>query len=64
VFCILLTLVKKMIEKRKIEITMKEFYEAIRLFVHETHGVVMPVERTDVKMSTDEHKLTFEWEYK
>jgi len=53
-----------MIEKRKIEITMKEFYEAVRLFVHETHGVVMPIERTDVKMSTDEHKLTFEWEQK
>jgi len=53
-----------MIEKRKIEITMNEFYEAIRLFVHETHGIVMPMNRKEIKLSTDEHKLTFEWENK
>jgi len=55
---------KKMIEKRKVEISMDEFYEAVRLFIHDTKKIVMPMERSKVKMDATEHKLTFEWELK
>ena len=54
-----------MIEKRKIALTKDEFYEAIRLYVHENRNITMPMDKSVVKMDTDgEQKLTFEWEIK
>jgi len=53
-----------MIEKRKVEISMDEFYEAVRQFIHDTKKIVMPMERSKVKMDATEYKLTFEWELK
>ena len=55
----------KMIEKRKIALTKDEFYEAIRLYIHENRNIVMPMDKSEVVMDTDDdQKLTFEWEIK
>jgi hypothetical protein len=59
-----------MIEKRKVEISMDEFYEAVRLFIHDYEAVRLFIHDTKkivmpkVKMDATEHKLTFEWELK
>jgi hypothetical protein len=54
-----------MIEKRKIALTKDEFYEAIRLYIHENRNIVMPMDKSEVVMDTDnDQKLTFEWEIK